>query len=192
MKVFDFWTIAAALLFASGQLVFARPVPKAWQPVPMKCTPLETNSAIWHTVEVSPKPQLPKIHFYDKLNPLWWLENADDPTPPNWYLPADKDRMLKWRLRNPFHNFDFYVIGVADRHFVRSGRWPERNSNPGGGWDFEIARRRLALLPFVSYERNWITFYLGWRERGAFGAELRFHTKNIKPGGQNNAGVTIR
>ena len=132
----------------------------------------------WHSVNVAPKAGLPKIYFYDKLNPVWWLENSDEPAPPAWYLPAGRHRFTKWRFRNPFHNFDFYVIGVADKPFVRSGCYPERNSNPHGGWDFELARRKLVLLPFVSYERRWGTFYLGWRERGAFGLELRLHRKS--------------
>ena len=69
------------------------------------------------------------------------------------------------------------MIGVADKKTVRCGRYPERNSDPNGGWNVAITRRILVLLPFVSYERKWITFYLGWRERGAFGAELRIHRK---------------
>ena len=84
---------------------------------------------------------------------------------------------MKWSFRNPFHNFCFYVIGVADKKIVRCGRYPERNSDPNGGWNVAITRRILVLLPFVSYERKWMTFYLGWRERGAFGAEMRFHRK---------------
>ena len=141
----------------------------------MKREPAGTNRIGWHTIPVTPKAGLPEIHFYNKLNPVWWLENADELVPPAWYLPADRHRVTKWHFRNPFHNFDFYVIGVADKKFVRSGRYPERNSNPHGGWDFEIVRRRLALLPFVSYERSRCTFYFGWREHGAFGAEMRFH-----------------
>jgi hypothetical protein len=117
---------------------------------------------------------VPKIRWYDKLNPVWWLENADDPAPPAWYLPGDRNRAMKWRFRNPFHNFDHYVIGVADRDFWRSGRYPERNSDPHGGWDVEIDRRKLAVLPFVSFERRGCDFYFGWREHGAFGIKLTF------------------
>jgi hypothetical protein len=145
------------------------------KPAPMRRPPSDTNSVHWHSIHVTPKPDLPEIHFYNKLNPVWWLENADDPVPPMWYRPDDKHRKLKWRFRNPLHNFNFYVIGVADKKIVRSGRYPERNSNPHGGWDFELARRKIVLLPFISYERSWITFYFGWREHGAFGAELTFH-----------------
>ena len=141
----------------------------------MKREPADTQAVRWHTITVNPKPGLPEIHFYNKLNPVWWLENADEPVPPAWYLPADPRRATKWRFRNPFHNFNFYVIGVADKTFTRSGRYPQRNSDPHGGWDLEIIRRKLVLLPFVSYERHWCTFYLGWRDRGAFGMEFRLH-----------------
>ena len=174
MKGFRRFLLLAVLFSIGCESVFSRPSPD-WPPVPMKRPPDATNSAAWHSVKVSPGPRRTKIHFYDKLNPVWWLENADEPVPPDWYLPDGKHRALKWRCRNPFHNFDFYVIGVADRNFVRSGFYPERNSNPHGGWDFEIARRRLVLLPFVSYERRRMNFYFGWRESGAFGLELRFH-----------------
>ena len=140
--------------------------------------PAPTNSipqAHWHTVTVTPAPGTPPIPFYNKLNPVWWLENADDPVPPKWYLPTDPHRAFKWSFRNPLHNFDHYVIGVADKTFSRSGRYPERNSDPHGGWDFEMARRKLAILPFISYDRPQITFYFGWREHGAFGIELKLH-----------------
>ena len=142
---------------------------------PQKCQPAGTNVARWHTIQVAPRTSLPEIHFYDKLNPVWWLQNADEPVPPAWYRPDDQHRVTKWHFRNPLHNFNFYVIGVADKKIARSGRYPERISNPNGGWNFAVARRKLVLLPFICYERRWLTFYLGWREHGAFGSALRFH-----------------
>jgi hypothetical protein len=166
----------SALFFIGGATAFSRPIPN-WPPVPMKRPPAENNSPAWHSVKVLPSPHQPEIHFYDKLNPIWWLENSDEPVPPKWYLPDDKHRELKWRFRNPFHNFGFYIIGIADKKFTRSGFYPERNSDPRGGWDFEIARRWIAFLPFISYERPRMNFYFGWREHGAFGVEIRFHRK---------------
>ncbi len=140
--------------------------------------PPGTNSldGTWHTIAVTPRTDLPKIHFYDKLNPVWWLKNRDDSVPPDWYRPDDKHRKLKWSFRNPFHNFNFYVIGVADRKFYRSGKYPNKISNPNGGWDFEATRRRIIWLPFISYHRPKFDFYLGWRDRGNFGAKI-----NINP-----------
>jgi hypothetical protein len=166
------------LLFVNCQTALSRPVTATGQLMAKNPPPISTNTipqSHWHTIIVSAAPVTPPIHFYDKLNPLWWLENADDPVPPKWYLPGDPHRTLKWRFRNPFHNFDHYVIGVTGKTFSRSGRYPERNSDPHGGWDFEIARRKLILLPFISYERPRITCYFGWREHGAFGIELKLH-----------------
>ena len=57
---------------------------------------------------------------------------------------------------------------------MRSGKYPERNSRPRGGWDFAVARRKLALLPFLSYQRGGFNFYFGWRERGNFGIKLNY------------------
>lgn len=169
--------IATAWLLAGTQSVFSRPLAPTGQPMEWKRPASGTNSiptARWHSILVAPAPGVPKIHFYNKLNPVWWVENADDAVPPAWYLPGDRHRVLKWSFRNPFHNFDHYVIGVADKNFWRSGRYPERNSSLNGGWDLEIARRRLAVLPFISYERHWCSFYFGWREHGAFGIKLNF------------------
>jgi hypothetical protein len=171
------WTVVIFLLLIGAPPAFCRPIPGNWPPVAYKHPAADTNSPAWHSVHVAPNPRVPKIHIYDKFNPVWWLENADEPVPPAWYLPNDSHRTLKWRFRNPFHNFGFYVIGVADKKFVRSGRYPERNSNPRGGWDFELARRKVALLPFISFERKKFNFYLGWREHGAFGVEMKFHKK---------------
>jgi hypothetical protein len=165
--------ILAGILFAAPNL-FAKFVP-------------ETNSmaragtprppAHWHTVKVAPKPGAPRIHFYNKLNPIWWLKNADDPKPPEWYKPDDKHRRLKWSFRNPLHNFDFYVIGVADKKCARSGRFPNQNSDPRGGWDFEATRYKFIWLPFIAYHRPKFDFYFGWRNRGNFGIKINFNPK---------------
>jgi hypothetical protein len=147
---------------------------------PMKLPPPDTNAIRWHTIVVPPKDERPKIHFYDKLNPVWWFGNADEPLPPEWYRLDEKLRVLKWRLRNPLHNFTHYVIGVEDKTFSRSGKFPERNSDPRGGWNIAMGRRVLVPLPFVSCERSWCTFYFGWRNHGAFGLKLAFH-RQTKP-----------
>lgn len=148
------------------------------KPTPMRRSPPDTNAVHWHTIKVEPKPGLPKIHFYNKINPVWWFGNADDPTPPDWYRPDDKHRKTKWYFRNPLHNFTFYIIGLADKPFYRSGWYPKHNSDPKGGWDFDIIRRHILFLPHISYERSWCSFYFGWRERGNFGIKLNFHHKS--------------
>jgi hypothetical protein len=188
MKNWRGLAVTIVLIFIVCPSVFSRPVPAAWQTVPMKRPPAGTNSARWHTVIVTPKPDLPKIHFYNKLNPVWWFGNIDDPEPPAWYRPDSKRRFFLWHLRNPFHNFDHYVIGIGDKTFVRSGRYPERNSNPDGGWDFAVARRELAVLPFLSCQHGRFNFYLGWRERGDFGIKLNFPT----PPKQNHPAKSVK
>jgi len=108
-----------------------------------------------------------------ELNPLFWLGNSDEPEAPDWYKPNDPGRNWKWRLRNPFHNFTFYVIGIADQQFTRIGPHPESVFNPDGGWSWAISRARLLPLPYLSYRRGDFQFYFGWRERGNFGIKLK-------------------
>ncbi len=170
-------TLTLLLLLTSSGTAMAQRNAHEPKPTPMWLPPPDPNAPRWHTIEVAPKPGLPPIHFYDKLNPVWWLGNVDDPVPPNWYRPDEEHRKTKWFFRNSLHNFNFYVIGVADKHFSRSGQFPERNSDPRGGWDFAVSRRIIVLLPFFSYERNWCNFYFGWRERGNFGIKLIFPGK---------------
>jgi hypothetical protein len=177
---------AAVLLFIACPSALSRPDPTVRPPAPMKRPPAGTNSVRWHTITITPPTNQPKIHTYNKFNPVWWFGNIDDPKPPAWYRPNNKHRQAKWHLRNPFHNFDHYVIGVADKKFARSGRYPERNSNPNGGWDFEVARRKLALLPFISYQRAKFNFYFGWREHGSFGIKLNFSAPPAKPSAKDN------
>ncbi len=82
---------------------------------------------------------------------------------------------IKWWLRNPFHNFTFYVIGLADipeSDYTRRGRYPFTNFNPYMGWNFTAITYKWLWLPFISYEGEFGKFYIGWRDRGAFGFKL--------------------
>jgi hypothetical protein len=182
------WTVS--LLFAGCRSALPPSAPSGSKPPgaiqPGTNSALATTNAVeqrgtWHSVKVTPRPGQPKIHFCDKLNPIWWFKNLDDPVPPASYRPDDKRRVTKWYFRNPLHNFNFYVIGIADKEFVRSGRYPERNSNPNGGWTFAVSRRKCLLLPFISYNRRRFHFYFGWRERGNFGFKLNRSTPHAKP-----------
>jgi hypothetical protein len=168
-----FW--AGVFLLFSPYDVSAKFVPEAHTMVRNSSAP----DADWRTVPVKPGPRAPKIHFYNKLNPVWWLKNSDDPKPPDWYRPndTDKHRRVMWSFRNPLHNFNFYVIGVADKTFYRSGKYPQENSNPNGGWDFEAARYKFIWLPFVSYHRTNFDFYFGWRNHGNFGVKINAGAK---------------
>lgn len=112
--------------------------------------------------------------------------NDEDPSPPNWYMPAltlDSPgwvkepepwrRIFMWYLRNPHHNLQWHVIGVVGRQFTRTGDYPTQIWNPNGGWNFAVIHYRRVFLPFVSYRGKSVEFYLGWRESGAFGRALR-------------------
>lgn len=132
----------------------------------------------WHSVCMEVY-DLPTPHWNQKISPLWWFENSADPVPPDWYRPGKKARTFTWYLRNPFHNFDYYVIGAADHKTVRSGKYPEHNMNPQGGWNLAVTAYKGWRLPFASYEGRHIRFYLGWRECGDFG--MKFNLKTKKP-----------
>jgi len=135
----------------------------------------------WHSVAVVPRTNLPPIHFYNKINPIWWFGNVDEPRAPDWYRPDGSCRNFMWYLRNPFENFSNYVIGVADKKTTRYGVHPDVNGNPNGGWNFAVTRRRIVYLPFIDYKRHRFEFYFGWRERGNFGMKLNFRQKLPTP-----------
>jgi hypothetical protein len=135
----------------------------------------------WHSVAVVPRTNLPPIHFYNKLNPIWWFGNIDEPRAPDWYRPNGSYRNFMWYMRNPFDNFSHFVIGVADKKTTRYGVYPDMNGNPNGGWNFAVTRRRIVYLPFIDYKRHRFEFYFGWRERGNFGMKLNFRQKPPMP-----------
>ena len=101
---------------------------------------------------------------------LWAIfGNNDDWPPPAHCYPElpDWKRRGWWLIRNPLHNFTFYVIGVADKEYYFWGKtW-------GKGWNFAYIEYSWLLLPFVSYRGKSIEGYIGWRDRGNFGISLR-------------------
>ena len=114
-----------------------------------------------------------RFTVWQKLNPLWWFGNADEPTPPAWYRPGQWGRTFLWHLRNPCHNWDCYVIGLSDKGFTRTGRFPEETFNPYGGWNWGVCHYYWFRFPYLSYNRGHVRAYCGWRPGGAFGLELR-------------------
>jgi hypothetical protein len=139
----------------------------------------------WHTVAIRPRNKHP-ISTWQKFNPVWWYGNLDDPNPPDWFRPGEKNRVAKWRGRNPFHNFTFYVIGIADKHHFRSGRFPRSIRDPvDGGWNFSATRYKFIWLPFFAYNRGKFDFYFGWRPGGNFGGKINYNAtrppKTVKP-----------
>lgn len=115
-----------------------------------------------------------KFSFWQKCNPVWWLGNANDPVPPENYRVGKCCRQFTWRLRNPCHNFTFYVIGIEDKPHTRVGRFPSKTTNPNGGWNWAVSRYKRLRLPFVDYKRRRFEFYCGWRSGGNFGMKLNF------------------
>jgi hypothetical protein len=136
----------------------------------------------WHAVTITPSPKQPKIHTYQKFNPVWWFKNIDDPQPPAWYRPDEKLRVTKWYFRNPMHNFTRYVIGVGDKQFDRIGHHPERIANPNGGWNFAWVHRKLLWLPGISFHGGKTDFYLGWQNGGNFGTKF-----NLRKAGEDQS-----
>ncbi len=128
---------------------------------------------------------LPKTnhHFivWQKLNPVWWAGNVDSPNAPDSYRPGQPGRVFWWHLRNPCHNFTFFVIGLADRPFTRTGKFPEPNFNPAGGWNWTVCRYHWLRLPFLSHQKGWFKFYCGWRSGGNFGMQLKISARKTFP-----------
>jgi hypothetical protein len=116
-----------------------------------------------------------------RLNPVWWFGNVDEPVAPDWYRPGDCRRNTLWRVRNPGHNFTFYVIGIADKEFIRVGRHPTHVSNPHEGWNWAVCHYKWLRLPFLSYHRGGFKFYCGWRNAGNFGMKLNYVKKKKVP-----------
>jgi hypothetical protein len=123
------------------------------------------------------------IPLSKKLNPLWWLGNEADPIenePQMWPTLPLWQRKLLWWLRNPFENFNRYVIGIVDRDPVVDDPSVPMFGNfaANGGWLHYWVRPRTekhAWRPMISYTRGvggW-EFYLGWKHDGAFGLALR-------------------
>ena len=174
-------TFGLALLLAAGLFAVGCASAAANPSPPVQAGP----KPAWHSVTMVPSTNLPPIHFYNKLNPIWWLGNAEEPRPPAWYRPDGSGRTFMWYLRNPFVNFSYYVIGGADKKTVRYGVYPTLVGNPNGGWNFAVTRRRIVYLPFIDYKRHRFEFYCGWRERGNFGMKLNFRQKLPSPAPPN-------
>ena len=119
-----------------------------------------------------------EIDPFNKFNPVFWFGNIDDPVPPAKYRPDDPCRTPRWHLRNTFHNFTFYVIGIADKEFERTGRYPAHVFNPRGGWNWAVSKYRWWRLPFVSYGKGRFKFYCGWRNHGNFGMKLNLKSSD--------------
>lgn len=112
--------------------------------------------------------------WYKKINPIWWLGNANDPvdrvnpdgTPAHPTIGPGKPlwiRKLLWFCRNPFHNLFFFVIGLEDQ---------KEKVNPGTIWPKEGQKWNI-VLPFISYMGSKREFYIGWRNGRTLGFAFR-------------------
>ena len=122
--------------------------------------------------------------LWKKLNPVWWLLNDDEPDPPHWQLPGKPYllRQLSWYVRNPFHNFGKYVLGVCDRNYTVVGSspvyattWSDIDANMTG-WKVSTINVSGFRLPFIAYEDEHVIWYAGWQWSGFFG--FKFNIKN--------------
>jgi len=122
---------------------------------------------------------------------LWGIfGNDDDPAPPENYLVAQPQwwRNFMWFVvRNPLHNFFFYVIGIQGKDgWVTTGRFPNtvKSERFVEQWPVEPAKFNWVLhskgwvrLPMISMRiplgNRGFEFSMGWRPRGAFGGSLR-------------------
>jgi len=110
----------------------------------------------------------------NKINPIWWFLNEDDPTPTPDYAPTNPQwlRNTQWNLRNPLHNFTFYVIGVSDRDNVRFGNSPTNVFDKKLKWTWSVTYVKYLYLPFISYVGSSMAWYIGWRDGGNFGLKI--------------------
>jgi hypothetical protein len=173
MKMDEFLGCWLLLLLGLASGCRSIPTPATQEP----STPLPRSYSLTNqesTIYVHLPRRLHPFIARQKLNPAWWFGNADEPEAPDWYRPGSPCRDFLWHLRNPCHNFTFYVIGIADKPFTRIGRFPARADNPGGGWNWAMCRRKRLRLPFIDYHRGRFEFYCGWRNGGNFGIKLNF------------------
>lgn len=137
------------------------------------------------TVTVSGRINKP---FLSKINPLWWFKNDDDPSPPAWYHGADPSvplyqgpawsdfrRKFYWFvLRNPLHNFMFYVLGLQDKNYKVWGKAPVALTDLSGAgltgqtWCFILPGGDVWVPRFYySLVTKLVSFHFGWNFAGA-------------------------
>lgn len=98
-------------------------------------------------------------------------------------------RFVRWQIRNPLHNFMFYVIGItwmkniSQTTVINTGKIPNVVPSvwPQGDEGLAIVLR-AKVLPFISFRKvigsRRLETYAGWRERGNFG--LAFRLKKVR------------
>jgi hypothetical protein len=107
-----------------------------------------------------------------------------------------------WSMRNPLHNFSFYVVGSAQwkRHYnavlfaVADGRLRAFSRGEEKVFDsnnsFKVAFndfKPFIACQFSHFGNRRLQFYFGWREHGNLGFKLRPWAKRKSPGSPQNA-----
>jgi len=114
-----------------------------------------------------------RFSTWQKLNPIWWLGNADEPVAPDWYRPGKSCRNLMWHLRNPFSQFRLLCYWPFPTNHSSCRSFPRRNVHPHDGWNWGVCRYYYLQLPYVSYGRGRVMSVLRLASGGAFGIELK-------------------
>lgn len=176
---------------------------QAFQQMPMDVMYTETDienkkEALSHWLyHVIPRHRC-QIRWYDIPHWTTWMlfGNDDDgifgEEPTARYCPSQKigfSKATAWNLRNPLHNFCFYVIGSADRsnsEFTLLKITPDEyclfKYYPEAKKVFASEKTSFYMAlhggkPFVSLRIVYNAtrkgdFYFGWRERGNFGIKF--------------------
>lgn len=114
-----------------------------------------------------------------------------------WGRDISFRRFVRWNIRNPLHNFMFYVIGISwmknipqtpivilgdITNFFGKGEEAPKSVWPQGEKGIALVLRGY-VLPFLSLRipigSKRVEGYIGWRERGSFGMSLRIKTIQI-------------
>ena len=127
--------------------------------------------------------------FVDFTPPTWWkfgrlawriFGNADDPGPCHWFWPGKKKWLRRaWWIfvRNPMHNFFWYVIGFTHKDRIVWGRNPQVVFLEGFNWHWGGPIDSWIRVPFISFqytfEKRVFQMYIGWRYAGNFGLACR-------------------
>ncbi len=119
-----------------------------------------------------------KPGFFNKV--VWALfgNERDGYIGDTTWNPEQKDNAwirVKWWVRNPLHNFMWYVVGFADKDSTRY----DVNDSDQPGWNkaWSIVEGGSFKYPFYLYQGKKVVFYIGWRSRGHFGIKLNLKLK---------------
>jgi len=112
-----------------------------------------------------------------KMNPFWWFISDNEPCPADFKAGFEPEwlRCVFWNIRNPLANFKAYVIGHADRKFIRVGMNPTSTwtSDESGTFNLCVNRAGIFLYPFLSWRLKPCEGTFGWAASGCFCISFR-------------------